>query len=297
MASLSETAGLLALVETTPGPWPQIGDAVEAAGTTVPLVSARSDTTDAARRWHTVLDRIFADDPELGVVTVLDDDYPANLAQVFNRPPFLFLRGWLVPGDERSVAIVGTRQPSDAGRRTTQDLAAALAEAGVTVVSGLARGLDTDAHSAALAAGGRTIAVLGSGIRQLYPPENADLGRSIGGSGAVVSQFWPDASPSRTSFPRRNVVTSGIALATLVVEAGADSGARMQARLAREHGRPVFLADSLARSEAWAAALVDQGGATVVGAAQDLVPEVDRLLEQRRATPRRPGSSQQLRLL
>jgi DNA processing protein len=295
--SLSETAGLLALLETTPGSWPQIADAVEAAGATATLVTAPSDTRAAAERWLTVLDRLFADDPELGVVTVLDDHYPANLAQVFNRPPFLFLRGRLVPGDERSVAIVGTREPSDAGRSTAQDLAWALADAGVTVVSGLARGLDTDAHTAALAAGGRTIAVLGSGIRQLYPPENADLARSIGRSGAVVSQFWPDAPPSRTSFPRRNVVTSGIALATLVVEAAATSGARMQARLAREHGRPVFLADSLARSEAWASALVDQGGATVVGGVRDLVPELDRLFEQRDPVPTRSRSSRQLRLL
>jgi DNA processing protein len=139
--------------------------------------------------------------------------------------------------------------------------------------------------------------VLGSGIRHLYPPENADLALGIGRSGAVVSQFWPDAAPSRTSFPRRNVVTSGIALATLVVEAAANSGARMQARLAREHGRPVFLVDSLARSEAWASALVDQGGATVIGGVRDLLPALDRLLEQRRPAPRGLGSSRQLRLL
>ncbi|HEY3702951.1 MAG TPA: DNA-processing protein DprA, partial [Acidimicrobiales bacterium] len=242
-------------------------------------------------------DGLFADDPELGVVTVLDDDYPANLAQVFNRPPFLFLRGQLLPHDERSVAIVGTREPSDDGRTTTRDLAAALAEAGVTVVSGLARGLDTDAHTAALAAGGRTIAVLGSGIRHIYPPENTDLALRIGGSGAVVSQFWPDAPPSRTSFPRRNVVTSGIALSTVVVEAAATSGARMQARLAREHGRPVFLVESLVRSEPWASALVDQGGATVVRAAGDLLAAVDRLVADHGSVPEERGSSRQIRLL
>ena len=227
---------------------------------------------------------------------MLDGDYPANLAQVFNRPPFLFVRGRLVPDDRRSVAVVGTRQPSDAGRRTTADIAAALAEAGVTVVSGLARGLDTDAHTAAVAAGGRTIAVLGSGIRHVYPPENTELARCIVRSGAVVSQFWPDAPPSRTSFPRRNVVTSGIALATLVVEASADSGARMQARLAREHGRPVFVVDALARSEAWASVLVDQGQATVVGGVRDLLPALDRLHEERGQDPGRLGS-RQLRLL
>ena len=296
VASLSEAAGLLALLEATPGPWPQVADAVEAAGTTASLVTARSDAARAAERWHVALERLFADDPELGVVTVLDGDYPANLAQVFNRPPFLFVRGRLVPDDRRSLAVVGTRQPSDAGRRTTADIAAALAGAGVTVVSGLARGLDTDAHTAAVAAGGRTIAVLGSGIRHVYPPENTELARCIVRSGAMVSQFWPDAPPSRTSFPRRNVVTSGIALATLVVEASADSGARMQARLAREHGRRVFLVDSLARSEAWASALVDQGQATVVGGVRDLLPALDRLHEERGQDPGRLGS-RQLRLL
>jgi DNA processing protein len=290
-------AGLLALVETTPGPWPSIADAVEAAGGTARLVAARSETADAAERWKSVLDRLFEDDPDLAVVTVLDDSYPANLAQVFNRPPFLFIRGQLESRDERSIAIVGTRHPSDEGRNTAQDLAAALAEAGVTIVSGLARGLDTDAHTAALEAGGRTIAVLGSGIRHIYPPENIDLARRIGRSGAVVSQFWPDAPPSRSSFPRRNVVTSGLALGTVVVEAAATSGARMQARLAGEHGRPVFLLESLVRSEPWASALVDQGGATVVGGVGDLFSALDRLVEDRSQRTEQRGSSRQIRLL
>jgi DNA processing protein len=294
---LREAAGLLALVETTPGPWSQVADAVEAAGRVESLVAARSHTADSAARWLTELDRLFAGDPELGVVTVLDEDYPANLARVFNRPPFLFVRGRLLPADARSVAVVGTRRPSEPGRRITHQLAAGLAESGVTVVSGLARGLDTDAHTAALAAGGRTIAVLGSGIRCLYPPENAELARRIGRSGAVVSQFRPDAPPSRTSFPRRNVVTSGIALATLVVEATATSGARMQARLAREHGRPVFLVDSLVGAEARASALVDQGRATVVGGVGDLLSALDRLRDERGTGPGDRWSSRQLRLI
>jgi DNA processing protein len=284
-------------VETTPGPWSQVADAVEAAGSVGRLVTARSRTADSAARWLAELDRLFAGDPGLGVVTVLDDDYPANLAQVFNRPPFLFLRGRLLPADGRSVAVVGTRQPSDSGRKITHELATALAGAGVTVVSGLARGLDTDAHTAALAAGGRTIAVLGSGIRCLYPPENAELARRIGRSGAVVSQFPPDAPPSRTSFPRRNVVTSGIALATLVVEATATSGARIQARLAREHGRPVFLVDSLVGAEAWATALVDRGEATVVSGVGDLLSALDRRPDHGGTGPGDRGASRQLRLL
>ncbi len=297
MGSRREAAALLALADTTPGSWAEVADAVEAAGTASPLVATRFEAAEATDRWLAALDGLFAGDPELGIVTVLDDDYPANLARVFNRPPFLFVRGRLLAGDARSVAVVGARQPSDAGRRTTRVLAARLAQAGVTVVSGLARGLDTDAHTAALAAGGRTIAVLGSGIRCPYPPENADLALRIGRSGAVVSQFWPDAPPSRTSFPRRNVVTSGIALATVVVEASATSGARLQARLAREHGRPIFLVDSLVHCEAWAATLVEQGGATVVGGVRDLLAALDKLDESSDADVGRPGSSRQLRLM
>ncbi len=297
MESWREAAGLLALVETTPGHWSEVADAVEAAGTTEPLVAARTEADAAATRWQTQLERLLVGDTELGIVTVLDEDYPANLSRVFNRPPFLFVRGRLLAGDAQSVAVVGTRQPSDAGRRTTRELAAGLAEAGVTVVSGLARGLDTDAHTGALAAGGRTIAILGSGIRCPYPPENADLASRIGRSGAVVSQFWPDAPPSRTSFPRRNVVTSGMSLATVVVEASVTSGARLQARLAREHGRPVFLLDSLVRDEAWAAALVEQGGASVIVGVRDLLTALHELEEERGAGSGGLGSSRQLRLM
>jgi DNA processing protein len=286
----------LALVETTPGQWPSIADAVAAAGGTSQLVATRQQTVESAERWLALLDRLAVDDPELGVVTVLDEGYPANLARAFNRPPFLFVRGRLAERDERSVAVVGTRRPSEGGRRATRDLAAALAEAGVTLVSGFARGLDTEAHTAALAAGGRTIAVLGSGIRRLYPPENAELAARAARSGALVSQFWPDASPSRASFPQRNIVTSGIAVATVVVEAPATSGARMQARLAREQGRPVFLVESLVRSETWASALVEKGWATVIGGAADLLSALDRLFDERWQVCDGPAT-RQLRLL
>jgi DNA processing protein len=286
----------LALVETTRGQWPSIADAVAAAGTSQ-LVATRQQTVESAERWLALFDRLAVDDPELGVVTVLDEGYPANLARAFNRPPFLFVRGQLAERDERSVAVVGTRRPSEGARRATRDLAAALAEAGVTVVSGFARGLDTEAHTAALAAGGRTIAVLGSGIWRLYPPENAELAARAARSGALVSQFWPDASPSRASFPQRNIVTSGIALATVVVEAPATSGARMQARLAREQGRPVFLVESLVRSETWASALVEKGWATVIDGVADLPPALDRLFDEQRPGSGGPAMPRQLRLL
>jgi DNA processing protein len=144
------------------------------------------------------------------LTTVLDDDYPANLRLIPNLPPFLFYRGELRPDDARSVAVVGTRHPSPEGLARAARLAAGLAGRGVTVTSGLARGVDTAAHQAALAAGGRTIAVLGTGITRTYPAENQELAETIASRGALVSQFWPSAAPSRVTFPRRNVVTSGI---------------------------------------------------------------------------------------
>jgi DNA processing protein len=131
-------------------------------------------------------------------------------------------------------------------------MASLLAARGVTVLSGLARGIDTVAHEACLDAGGRTIAVLGSGIRRIYPQENLELAERIVKAGAVVSQFWPDAAPTSYSFPRRNVVTSGMGQGTVVVEASATSGAKMQARLAIEHGKQVFLLKSLVTERAWA---------------------------------------------
>ncbi len=122
----------------------------------------------------------------------------------------------------------------------------------MTILSGLARGIDTAAHEATLDAGGRTIAVLGSGIRRVYPRENEDLAGRIAITGAIVSQFWPDAAPTSHTFPRRNVVTSGMGQGTVVVEASATSGAKMQARLAIEHGKQVFLLASLVTSRDWA---------------------------------------------
>jgi DNA processing protein len=186
------------------------------------------------------------------LTTVLDDDYPLNLRVVDNLPPFLFYRGRLDLSDALSVAVVGTRDASQEGLGRARKMSALLAQHHVTVLSGLARGIDTAAHSACLDAGGRTIAVLGSGIRRIYPPENEALAERIVAAGAVVSQFWPDASPTKATFPRRNVVTSGMGQGTVVIEASSTSGAKMQARLAIEHGKLVFLIASLVTSHKWA---------------------------------------------
>ena len=208
------------------------------------------------------------------LLTVLDPGYPRTLRLIFNLPPFLYVKGQLLEQDLRSVAVVGTREPTEDGLERADRMARLLVEAGVTVVSGLARGIDTAAHQAALAQGGRTIAVVGTGITRCYPKENAELADRIAAAGAVVSQFWPSAPPATWSFPRRNVTMSGIAQGTVVIEASATSGAKMQARLALQHGKKVFLLRSLVEAYPWAAKCAKERHARVVNRVEDVVREL-----------------------
>ena len=146
-----------------------------------------------------------------------------------------------------------------------------LAERGVTVVSGMARGIDSAAHRSAIESGGRTIAVLGTGITKTYPSENRELAEEISEHGALVSQFWPTRSPGRDTFPRRNVVTSGLSQGTVVIEASSTSGAKMQARLALEHGKKVFLLKSLVTDQPWARTYVAKRGAIEVNDVEEVI--------------------------
>jgi DNA processing protein len=209
------------------------------------------------------------------ITTILDPEYPENLHTVHDRPPLLFVHGVLLPSDSRSVAVVGTRKPSPEGVARASEMSAEMAKAGYVVVSGLAAGVDTAAHRAALAGGGRTVAVIGTGLRHAYPRENAGLQRSLGDTNAVVSQFLPDQGPRRWSFPARNAVMSGFARATVVIEASSTSGARTQARLALEHGRPVFLLSGLLE-HAWARAHAERPGSHVVDCAQQVLEILER---------------------
>lgn len=219
------------------------------------------------------------------LVTVLDQDYPANLRLIPNLPPFLFFRGELLEADARSVAVVGTRGASEDGVRRAGRMSRLLAEHGVTVISGLARGIDTVAHRAALDAGGRTIAVLGTGITKCYPSQNRDLAEEIAcGGGALVSQFWPTRPPGKDTFPRRNVVTSGLSQGTVVIEAGSTSGAKMQARLALEHGKKVFLLRSLATSQQWARDYIGRRGAIEVADVDEVIRHLAPAERIRQAT-------------
>lgn len=209
-------------------------------------------------------------------LTLLDPGYPENLRSVHDRPPFVFLAGSLEARDTRSIAVVGTRRASERGIQQARVIAEHLVDADYTVVSGLATGIDTAAHTAALDRGGRTVAVIGTGLRRSYPAQNAALQRRIAAECAVISQFWPDAPPTKHGFPMRNAVMSGFALATVVVEASHTSGARMQARLALEHARPVFLLESLLE-HAWAREYADRPGTHVISSPEQITALVDRL--------------------
>jgi DNA processing protein len=291
VADLHETSALIALLRRGGQPWHRIGALAEEVGSAIAVLNG--DYEDPAEQSApTLFDASPHDAPDLDaiateveawqaegmqVVTVLDDEYPENLRAVFNRPPILFIRGNLIDQDCRSVAIVGARRASEAGQRRAGAIARQMAEAGFTVFSGLAVGIDTAGHRAALEAGGRTVAVIGTGLRRHYPAQNASLQREIAERCAVISQFWPDQPPTKTTFPQRNITMSGLSLATVVVEASHTSGARLQARYALEHGRPVLLAESLVDQHEWAQSYAQRPGVHVVSQPSEIVELIERL--------------------
>lgn len=217
-----------------------------------------------------------------------DDAYPRMLAKICDPPPVLYCRGDLLPRDEIAIGIVGSRHCTLYGRQQAERLAAALARAGVTIISGLARGIDAAAHRGALAAGGRTVAVCATGLANIYPPEHTELAREIVASGAVVSEAPLDRGPSAGIFPQRNRIISGLSLGVIIVEATRKSGALHTARHAMEQGREVFAVpgriDSLA-SEGCHDLLRD--GATLVRHPDDVLEDLGPLI-----TPVSPDSDQ-----
>ena len=174
------------------------------------------------------------------ILTWEDADYPEKLINIDQPPPVLYVRGMIKPEDRWAVAVVGTRRVTSYGRQVTEQVSTYLARNGMTVVSGLARGVDGVAHQTALTNGGRTIAVLGSGLDQIYPPEHRQLAERIVENGAVISDYHPGTPPDASNFPPRNRIISGLSLATVVVEAGETSGALITATFAAEQGREVF---------------------------------------------------------
>ncbi len=174
------------------------------------------------------------------VLTCHDPDYPSRLKEIYGYPPLLYVRGSLLPEDEWCLAVVGTRRATVYGRQVTEEIVADLARSKITIVSGLAKGIDSVAHHSALEAGGRTIAVFGCGLDIVYPGENAELARRIMQQGALVSEYPLGTRPRADNFPRRNRIMSGLSLGVLVVEAGKTSGAMITAHLALEQNREVF---------------------------------------------------------
>jgi DNA processing protein len=175
------------------------------------------------------------------IVTWNDDHYPALLKLITNPPPVLYWRGQQLDNNFKCISIVGTRRMTVYGRMMAEEISAYLAQRKVIIVSGLARGVDSIAHQAALKAGGQTIAVLGSGVDVIYPPEHRTLAQNISNSGAVISDYPPGTQPERTNFPPRNRIISGMSSASIIIEAGEKSGSLITARFAAEQGREVFV--------------------------------------------------------
>jgi len=177
---------------------------------------------------------------EVKALTCHDPDYPSRLKEIYDYPPLLYVRGSLLPEDEWCLAVVGTRRATVYGRQVTEEIVADLARSKITIVSGLAKGIDSVAHNSALEAGGRSIAVFACGLDIVYPSENANLARSIIQQGALISEYPLGTRPRAENFPRRNRIMSGLSLGVLIIEAGETSGAMITARLALEQNREVF---------------------------------------------------------
>lgn len=236
------------------------------------LLQARRDL-DVAAEW----DRVCA--AGIRVITLADDDYPANLRQIDIPPPLLYIRGTLHANDLWAVGIVGTRRASVYGHEVARSVASDLAQVGVTVVSGMALGVDTVAHKAALEAGGRTLAVLGSGVDQIYPPDNRGLAHAIIEQGALISEYPLGVRPDAGNFPPRNRIISGLSKGVVIVEAGTRSGALITARYAAEQGRDVFAVPGsiLHPGSAGCNALIQQGAIPLLSS-QDILSHLN--LEQ-----------------
>jgi DNA processing protein len=217
--------------------WHASGDELRLAGLGPKYVKALINTRETLD-LDQEMDRI--ERLEFKITTWQDENYPARLREISAPPPMLYLWGELKPQDRWAVAIVGTRRATTYGSAIAQELASVLAASGVTIVSGLARGIDSIAHKAALGAGGRTLAVLGSGLDLIYPPEHRQLAAAIAERGAVLSDYPLGTRPEARNFPPRNRIISGLSMAVVVVEAGKSSGALITADFAAEQGRDVF---------------------------------------------------------
>jgi DNA processing protein len=214
-----------------------------------------------------------------------DADYPVRLGQIHSAPPVLYVRGTLEPANEAAVAVVGARHATAYGEDMARELAAELGRRGVSIVSGLARGIDAAAHRGALAAGARTLAVLGSGVDRIYPREHEGLAEEVAGQGAVLSEFPLGTAPLRPHFPRRNRIISGLSLGVVVVEASVESGALITAHHALEQGREVFAVPGRAHARySEGCNRLIKAGATLVSSWEDVLEVLVPQLRRRKAS-------------
>ena len=212
----------------------------------------------------------------VGAFTWHDEGYPSRLKEIYDCPPILYIRGSLLPEDEWCLAVVGTRRATVYGRQAAEEIAADLARSKITIVSGLARGIDSVAHQAALDVGGRSIAVFGCGLDIIYPGENANLARRIVEQGALISEYPLGTRPRADRFPRRNRIMSGLSLGVLVVEAGKISGAMITAHLALEQNREVFaIPGSILSPASIGTNHLIQEGAKLVSSYTDILEELN----------------------
>ena len=249
-------------------------------GCSLQLADAIRLGPDSSARRGLELELKTIDRERIEVRSVLDTTYPARLKMIADPPPLLYITGTLSEQDELAVAIVGARRATASGRAVTEELSHDLATAGITVVSGLARGVDAAAHRGALTAQGRTIAVLGCGIDRTYPPEHARLRGQIEERGAILSETPIGSPPLSHHFPRRNRIISGLSLGVIVTEAAISSGSLITARLAAEQGREVFAVPGFVREDTSRGtnALLKEGAA-LIECAQDVIDAIMAQLE------------------
>ena len=253
-------------------------------------------------RENVDLDKVWEKIEKQGIkiLTWQDEAYPQRLKEIDQPPPVLYIRGDYLPDDLFAVAIVGTRRVTPYGRQITEEQSSFLAANGLTVISGLARGVDAIAHQAALRAGGRTIAVLGSGVDKIYPPEHRALAEQMMERGAIISDYAPGTPPDASNFPPRNRIISGLSLAVVVIEAGETSGALITAEFAAEQGREVFaVPGSILAPQSKGTNKLIQKGALPLLSVNDLMQALDitRVGDQKAARKIMPSDATEAKLL
>ncbi|MBN2223979.1 MAG: DNA-processing protein DprA [Deltaproteobacteria bacterium] len=245
------------------------------------LGRSRASAITSFDGWGAVQDEVGrATGAGVSIIGLEDTAYPARLREIYDAPPILYLKGSLIDRDERAVAVVGSRNSSRYGLISAEGIARGLAARGITVVSGMARGIDSAAHIGTLREKGRTIAVLGSGIDVIYPSENRPLFHEIVEHGAVITEFPFGTEPEMTNFPRRNRIISGISLGVVIVEASPKSGALITAKLALEHNREVFaVPGNITSMRSRGTHSLIREGAKLVESAEDIIEELEFALK------------------